>query len=198
MKKSFKFLGGYLIGVLLVCIGALISCTSCSNTGSIFGDEDGVSKEYVDSVVAANIQNLVNPVFTEVDAVLAFKSLSLEGEAIDNAFNELSDELLTNVATVCIRRDGYVSKRGIVYEYRANPGIYDNLPGPKDDSTKTDAITEESKSDVTSTAAGGVSYRPDSNNAGPKNETSFRQHDTIVNGKPYKVHIKQEKTYEQN
>ena len=166
-----------------------IGFNSCGKN-DVFGlsHEDRVTEEYVDSTVAAGVQNYVNPVFNTVDDVLAFRTKYLEGQDIDDAFNAMPEATLKNVASVCIRREGHVSKRGIVYEYRANANIYNNLPLP--DSTKTSTNTQVPP---TSTAAGGQPYRPDTV---PMNETKYNQHDTTIGGKTYKVHIKTETKYE--
>ena len=126
-----------------------------------------------------------------VDEVLTFREITVEGQSIDDAFNSMPEDVLKNVAAVCINRDGHVSKRGIVYEYRANNAVYNNLP-TQDAATLKDTITTNPK---LGTSAGGQPYSPDSS-ATPMNETTYNQHDTTIGGKNYKVRIKTEKTYE--
>jgi hypothetical protein len=183
MRKFLYF------GVLAIASLMTIGLSSCGKR-DIFGlgARDAAIEEYVDSTVAAGVQNYVNPVFNTVDEVLTFRTNCLEGQAIDEAFNQMPESVLKNVASVCIKREGHVSKRAIVYEYRANSSIYNNLPSP--DSTKTSSNTQVPS---TSTAAGGQPYRPDTV---PMNETKYNQHDTTIGGKTYKVHIKTETKYE--
>ena len=162
-----------------------IGISSCGKK-DVFGlsHEDRVTEEYVDSTVAAGVQNYINPLFNDVDEVLTFRTKYLEGQAIDDVFNTMPEEVLKNVASVCIKREGHVSNRGIVYEYRANADVYNNLP--KSDSTKP-VIPPSSSS------AGGQPYRPDS---APVGRVEYTQHDTTIGGKTYKVRTKTETTYE--
>ena len=183
-----KFL--YCLGVLAIASLVTIGVSSCGKR-DIFGlgARDAAIEEYVDSTVAAGVQNYINPLFNNVDDVLAFRAKYLEGQAIDDAFNTMPEEVLKNVASVCIKREGYISKRGIVYEYRANKDVYNNLPSP--DSTNTSANTPVPP--TVSNSAGGQPYRPDTV---PMNETKYKQHDTTIGGKTYKVRTKTETTYE--
>lgn len=180
MKKFLNFLGGFLIMACLALTGTYLM-SSCENSGSFFGDKDGVTQEYVDSTVAVAAQNLINPLFNNVDDVLAFKAKSLEGQAIDDAFNTMPEEILKNVASVCIKREGHVSKRTIVYEYRANRSVYDNLPQASNDNT--------SMQETAKTPADTVKRRPDGT-------ITYQQHDTTIDGQKYKAHIKTETSYE--
>lgn len=180
MKKFLNFLGGFLIIACLALTGTYLM-SSCENSGSFFGDKDEVTQEYVDSTVAVAAQNLINPLFSNVDDVLAFREKSLEGQAIDDVFNTMPEEILTNVASVCIKREGHVSKRTIVYEYRANRSIYDNLPQASNDNTSTQEAAK--------TPADTVKRRPDGT-------ITYQQHDTTIDGRKYKAHIKTETSYE--
>jgi hypothetical protein len=186
MRKFLKSFGVLVIGLLMCAV-----CCSC-NGHAVWPSDDGVTKDYVDSVVAASMQNYVNPLFTSVDEVLTFRDLTVEGQGIDDAFNSMPEDILKNVAAVCINRDGHVSKRGIVYEYRANSAVYNNLPTP-DAASQNDTIKVNPNS---GTSAGGQSYRQDSSVTLPTNEVSYTQHDTTIGGKTYKVRTKTEKKYE--
>ena len=178
-----KFL--YCLGVLLIASLVTIGISSCGKKDVFgLGSGDRVTEEYVDSTVAAGVQNYINPLFNDVDEVLTFRTKYLEGQAIDDVFNTMPEEVLKNVASVCIKREGHVSKRGIVYEYRANKDVYNNLPSP--DSTK-------SVLPPSSSSAGGQPYRPDSV---PVGRVEYNQHDTTIGGKTYKVRTKTETTYE--
>lgn len=185
MRKFLKSFGVLVIGLLMCAV-----CCSC-NGHAVWPSDDGVTKDYVDSCIAAGVQNYINPLFTSVDEVLTFRDLTVEGQSIDDAFNSMPENVLKNVATVCINRDGHVSKRGIVYEYRTNSAVYNNLPA-SDTTSQNDTITVNPN---LGTSAGGQPYRPDSASL-PMNETTYSQHDTTIGGKNYKVRIKTEKTYE--
>lgn len=147
---------------------------------------DGDQSAYVDSLVLSSVQNTVNPLFSSVEEVLTFRDLSVEGESVDNEFNLMPEELLKTVAGTLIKREGHASKRSIVYEYRANREVYDNLPQPQSQ-PDVDATTS-----AASTSAGGMPYKQDS----VPTEVTYTQHDTTINGKVYKVRTKTEKKYE--
>lgn len=181
MKKFLNFLGGFLIMACLALTGTYLM-SSCENSGSFFGDKDGVTQEYVDSTIAVAAQNLINPLFNNVDEVLSFREKSLEGQAIDDVFNSMPEEILTNVASVCIKREGHVSKRTIVYEYRANKDVYDNLPAQAVNDNTLTQKTAKMPADT-------VKRRPDGT-------ITYNQRDTIIDGKKYKAHIKTETSYE--
>lgn len=176
----------------MACIALIASIFALSGQYGSFAKKSNVSKTYVDSIVTSNVQNMVNPLFSNVDEVLSFRDLSVEGEAIDAEFNQMSEDILKTVTTVCIRRDGPVSKRGIVYEYRANKSVYDNLP---EDATVNDIISKAVKNSGTNGSSGGEPVRKDSTKA-PTNETTFSQKDTTIDGKTYKMYTKTEVSYE--
>ena len=172
MKKSFKFIRGYLIVVLLAAV-ALTFCCSCDKIGIV--KTDVIDKEYADSIIKESVQDYFNPLFTNVDEVVEFRSLSAEEDVIDREFTELPETILVNVASVCIKRDMYATKRSIIYEYRANRQVYDNLPP---NSEPICGVTEEDSKDIQkSTSAGGEPSRPD----------SASKSDTVINGKAYRA-----------
>ena len=182
MKKA-------LLGLSLVLsIVALILSGFASYKMDKLVSPEGDKSAYVDSLVLESVQNTVNPLFSSVEEVLTFRDLSVEGEAIDNEFNAMPEELLKTVAGTLIKREGHASKRSIVYEYRANKQVYDNLPSADNKPNGPDATTGESSSTE------GNSVRKDS--VGPQNEVRYNQHDTVVGGKTYKVRTKTETTYE--
>lgn len=173
MKRNFNFLRGYLIGIFLVAL-ALTLCCSCNKLGMVTSEV--IDKEYADSIIRESVQNYINPLFTNVDEVVEFRSLSAEAKVIDAEFEEMPETILRNVATVCLKRDSYASKRSIIYEYRANRQVYDNLPANAEPPAST--TTEEApKTEQKSTSAGGEPSRPDSASKG----------DTVINGKPYRA-----------
>lgn len=182
MKKFLNLMG--------VLVAAFLMCTICSCDGhKVWPSDDGVTKEYVDSAVAQGVENYINPLFSSVEEVLVFRDLTAEGQAIDDEFNMMPEDVLKNVAAVCIKREGHISKRGIVYEYRANSSVYNNLP-TQDAATLKDTVKVNPNS---GTSAGGQPYGPDTL---PVNETTYTQHDTTIGGKTYKVRTRTEKTYE--
>jgi hypothetical protein len=155
-----------------------------------------VTKAYVDSVTTENVQNMVNPIFSSVDEVMGFRTVALEAESIDQEFNLMADEVLKNVAAVCIKREGHVSKRAIIYEYRANRAVYDNLPTPKEieQLAKTNDTTAQGQS---TTAPGSTEGNHATTVNKPADQIEYNQHDTTIGGKQYKVHKRTEVTYDE-
>ena len=181
MKKTILGL------TLVLSICALVLSGLTTYRVDKMSSPDGDQSAYVDSLVLSSVQNTVNPLFSSVEEVLTFRDLSVEGESVDSEFNLMPEELLKTVAATIIKREGHASKRSIIYEYRANRQVYDNLP--MNDDKPHDAITAESSS------VEGNSVRKDSI-SGPKNEVRYNQHDTLIGDKTYKVRTKTETTYE--
>lgn len=183
--KTIKVLGA-ILAILIVGIG-------CYLLGKRYSGpflRDLVTKEYVDSTVTTNVQDIVNPLFNTVDEVLVFRDLTAEGLAIDEAFSLMPEEVLKNVASVVIKREGFATKRSIVYEYRANNAVYDNLPA---NSTSKDTNTTS----VDGSTGGDPVPKVDSTNiTKPESRVEFTQYDTTINGKTYKVRTKKEVDYE--
>ena len=167
MRKFRSFIGGYLLILLIAAIG-LIACCGCENLG--IKKTEVIDKEYADSIIAESIQNYTNPLFMSVDEAIEFRNLTVDSNTIDQAFLEMPEDVLRNVVSVCLKRDGYASKRSIIYEYRANAEVYNNLPKSTAKPTN-DTIKNQN------TSAGGEPYRRDSASKG----------DTVINGKSYKA-----------
>jgi len=95
--KTIKVLGA-ILAILIVGIGCYLLDKRYS--GPFL--RDLVTKEYVDSTVTTNVQDIVNPLFNTVDEVLVFRDLTAEGLAIDEAFSLMPEEVLKNVASVLL------------------------------------------------------------------------------------------------
>lgn len=169
MKRKLTFYGGYLLILFMLAVACIACCTSCDKLGVV--KTEVIDKEYADSIIAESISNYTNPLFSSVEEALEFRSLTIDAQIIDNEFLEIPEDILRNVTSVCLKRDGYASKRSIIYEYRANAEVYNNLPKsptkPTNDTIKQDA------------SAGGEPYKQD----------SIKTKDTInLNGKKYVSH----------
>lgn len=135
---------------------------------------------YDDSVyISSIVEDMQNPTFTGVVDVLNFQAALADSYAIEEAFTALPPEVLQQVATVCIRRNGCATKYTIVQEYRANREVYDNLtnttktPAPGDNTDKATAVEEQQKPVPSS-----VSYEYETD---------------TVDGKPIQVLVKKER-----
>ena len=184
MKKLFSGIA-FLLS-LVAFVGVVYTYSKVQNAG-LLGKGDATTK-YVDSVATETVQNMINPLFSSVDEVLVFRDLSSEGEAIDAEFNLMPEELLKTVAGTIIKREGHASKRSIIYEYRANRSVYDNLPAPATDTAEP--IEKD---------PGCVEGNPATTESkGPSGEVRYTQKDTTIDGKSYKMHTKTDVTYETN
>jgi len=139
------------------------------NKGS--AEDKPITKEWVQ----AEIANHLSPTFDDVDMLLHYQYLEQHKRSVDSVFLAMSPELIKQVATVCIRRDGFCTPESVVLDFRANSQIYNNLPATKDDTT--DEYTE----DPVAHSSGGISYR----------HVGEEDSDTItINGKTYINHGK--------
>ena len=172
MKRKLTFYGGYFLILFMLAVACIACCTSCDKLGVV--KTEVIDKEYADSIIAESISNYTNPLFSSVEEALEFRSLTIDAQIIDNEFLEMPEDILRNVTSVCLKRDGYASKRSIIYEYRANAEVYNNLPKSQNG---TSSVTDTSNVQK-GTSAGGEPYRD-----------SIKTKDTInLNGKKYVSH----------
>lgn len=167
-----------IVALVLSVFAVLLSGYTLAMQNNLVPTTQGDKYECVDSLVATNVQNIINPLFGTTDEVLSFRLATAEGNLIDSEFNEMPEDILKNVAGVLIKREGPVSKRAIIYEYRSNKQVYDNLPNKL--SSNSPSSTE------------GDSVRK------PVDQIQYSQHDTTIDGKMYKIHKRTEVTYENN
>ena len=172
MKRKLTFYGGYFLILFMLAAACIACCTSCNKLRMI--QSEVIDKEYADSIIAESIQNYTNPLFSSVEEALEFRSLTIDAQIIDNEFLEMPEDILRNVTSVCLKRDGYASKRSIIYEYRANAEVYNNLPKSQNGTSSEVDTSNVQKG----TSAGGEPYRD-----------SIKTKDTInLNGKKYVSH----------
>lgn len=150
----------YMIATVVAFI-MLLHVTSCNGHPD---KSDGVEMD--STIVAEQIEGIVNPQFDNVSAVLTYKDELSTSEYEDSVFRQMSPTMVFNIATVVINRDGFATKTSIVKEYEHGKQIYDGLPQNIPDSlTHPNQISSEISSK-----------------------------DTVINGK--KVRIKTIKEYE--
>lgn len=178
-RKNFKkFMGAYLIALIVAAIGActLIGCDRWPRSHSDNYDTADTT------LIAQQVEAIVNPEFTTVEEVIQFRHQTDQGFVIDSIFRSIPEQVLANVATVIIKKHGTLTKKTIAEEYRANMSVYDNLP------TSTTALNQQPKEvDLSSTDLGN---RRDSVIA-----TSYSYRTDTINGKPVKIQIKKEERY---
>lgn len=166
--RVFKFVIGVAVCLLIgagITLGALTSCGY-----SI----PGCSQDRPDSLYIANaIEEAANPSFSTVQDILSYQQKVIYDYSTDEIFRTMSEEALSNVASICIKKFNQVEKADIVRTYMASKEIFDNLP--------SSPIAESSKPDTTTQETADVSYR--------------YEVDT-VDGKPVYTKVKEERTHE--
>lgn len=166
--RVLKFVIGVAVCLLIgagITLGALTSCGY-----SI----PGCSQDRPDSLYIANaIEEAANPSFSTVQDILSYQQKVIYDYSTDEIFRTMSEEALSNVASICIKKFNQVEKADIVRTYMASKEIFDNLP--------SSPIAESSKSDTTTQETADVSYR--------------YEVDT-VDGKPVYTKVKEERTHE--
>lgn len=178
MKNFLTALVGCILGSLLTLGGVY----TYEKTAGPIGVEPESIYQYADSVVYQVVANYNNPSMETVDEVVLLQDF-MAGELADaTIFTSMPPEVLKNVATVCIERNGSTSKSSIVTEYTSNKDIYDNLPNTKNkiahevDTTGTDLGSRSKHDKIISTS---YKYRTDT-----------------INGKPVKIMVRTEESVE--
>lgn len=177
MKNLGRFLVGYVIATLFV----LTLCVSCDYLPTSPKENYDVADS---TLIAAEVQSVLNPSFTEVETLLYYRQTLLDEAYADSVFLSMPETILANVANVVLKKKGIVDEYSIVSEYRANRDIYDNLP----DSQTSQQTNNPQEVDLGSTDLGN---RREDNIL----STSYRYVTDTIDGKPVKIKIKEEKSY---
>lgn len=125
--------------------------------------------------VSQQIQEFLDPSFESSNDVFLFRRACLQDAYIDSVFYALPNDVLENVASVVINKQGRATKETIVVEFMNNQDIYNNLPPP--DAKATDSNSTAPTATVTSTSSGGEPDR--STQAESENDS------VTINGKTY-------------
>ena len=165
MKTTIWHFAMYVIATIVMFVFAL-HLTSCeSKSGrAVRMEEDSLR-------VCRQIEGVVNPKFDNVSEVMSYKDELNTTEYEDSVFKQMSPQLVYQIATIVVNRDGFATKTSIVKEYERGKDIYNSLP--KD---IPDSIVHPSKVD------GEIA-------------SQITTKDTTIGGK--KAHIKTVTTYEQ-
>lgn len=165
-----------------VVVAAVASC-SLSSCGKMPWDKKSLTlEETVDSLVDLKVKETINPVFYSVEEAVVYQDLTNDGNAVDSVFNAMSEDTLSQVANVLIKRNGSTSKRSIVKEYLAHKDIYPNLLPAQNKPVVQDTIKQTNKEGSKSKKSGVFS-------------TTYRYRTDTVEGVPVKVQIKEEQSY---
>jgi len=178
--KKLKFLFITLLGILAM---TLSSCNYLKQRGP---DNYDVGS---DSTFLAQFESVQNPQFESIEDIVAFRENYSSNMEIDSVFFSLSSATVQNVASVLLKKKPLgITKRDIVEEYRANKGVYDNLPTEL--SANQNAAPTQDSVDLSSTDLG--SRRDDSKVI----STRFSKRTDTIDGKPVKIIVKTEESYE--
>lgn len=170
--------------LLLAAVGAFMLLSSCQYLQRNSDNYDSADTTFV----AQQFEQLTNPLMYSVDEILMFRELKLDRLSVEDQFMAMPEEIVKNVATVLLRRhspykDGGIMMSDIVHEYLQNKDVYDNLP-----SSEKDSLQVTQQVDRTGTDLG---TRSDSVYL-----TSYKYRIDTINGKPVRVKIKTEESYE--
>lgn len=159
--------------------------------------EKGVSiSENLDNLdslwVMSLIDEYMNPTFTQSYEAVQFRRSCMNYYSIDSIFKAMPENMLLNVAEVLINRDGIANKRTIVYEYRRNKEVYDNLSSPDHPAQQLTPDTAPDN-DNAAPSNGDTSHSPRDK---PNGSVSYTRSDTTVNGTTYKKVERKEVYYE--
>ncbi len=177
MKTFLKLFAAALLGAVVSVVGLQIYDHVTKQS------VDGSSIEMlVDSIASAKIADYNNPVFNTTDELISFRDFYVDDKQIDDVFVQLPEQIIQNVAGVCISKNGCVSKRELVLEYLDNQNVYDNLPNVEAANNPAQPV------DTTATDLG--------NRRDDIISTSYRYRTDTVNGKPVKIRITTEEKIE--
>lgn len=116
-----------------------------------------------DSVSVAKLfKQQESPEFSTLRDVVDYQNARLEKAYCDSVFLHLSEETLNNVCSVILKSGRPLDVKAIINEYEHNKGVYDKLPPNTciGVATPTDTVSQY---------------------------TSYRSHDTVINGKQAKI-----------
>lgn len=181
MKKKINLLQ-LCVACMLVTLAVVGSC-SLSSCGKMPWDKSLTLEETVDSLVDLKVKETIDPAFYSVDEVVVYQDLTNDGHAIDSVFNTMSEDALSQVANVLIKRNGSTSKRSIVKEYLAHKDIYPNLLPAQNKPVVIDTMKTNKEGSVAKKS--GVF------------STTYKYRTDTVDGIPVKVQIKEEQSYVQ-
>lgn len=138
-----------------------------------------------DSIKVAQIyEQLKSPVVYSIKDAQDLQDVMVHESTVDNLFMSIPPDIMRNVTNVLLNTEGYATKQSIVNEYRANDGIYNNLP-PAPDANETNDST---KVDLSATDIGSRQDKTIS--------SSFKRRTDTVNGKPVNIITETKERYE--
>lgn len=165
--------------------GFLTFLTACDRLHNVGSDNYDVANDSVR--IAQLFENLSTPQFSTVNEVIEYRNNVMLQDSIDAMFMSLPEEKLVNVVSVLIKKNfATITKKDILDEYVRCKNVYDNLPSTSD---KVTSANESKDVNLGSTDLG--NRRSDS-----VVSTSYSFRTDTINGKPVRIKIKTEESYE--
>ena len=181
MKEKIGFL---IVSILLSAVIALGLVAIAEKNNWLPAPEMNNFDEGDSIKVAQVYEQLKSPVMYTIKDVQDLQDVMVHESTVDNLFMSITPDIMRNVVNVLLNTEGYVTKESIVNEYRANDGIYNNLPVPE----TTTETTDSSEVDLAATDLGNRSNKTIS--------SSFKRRTDTVGGKPVTVVTETTKRYE--
>ena len=177
LRNFGKFLGVY----LLAALGAIVLLISCDKLSHVGPNNYDVANDSIK--IAQLIEDFDNPQFSSVAEIVEYRKEVKSIEDIDSVFFSMNSSTIQNVASVLFKKNTTVKKKDVVEEYKRCRNVYDNLPTSNIDTTTK---AEDGPIDKTTTDLSG--RRP--------NKTTINFRTDTIDGKPVKIMIRTEETYE--
>lgn len=181
MKEKIGFL---IVSILLSAVVALGLVAIAEKNNWLPAPEMNNFDEGDSIKVAQIYEQLKSPVMYTIKDVQNLQDVMVHESTVDNLFMSITPDIMRNVVNVLLNTEGYVTKESIVKEYRANDGIYNNLPAPE----TTSETTDSSKVDLGATDLG--------NRQDKTISSSFKRRTDTVSGKPVTVVTETTERYE--
>ena len=126
MKRLKEWLGAALIA--LIAVMALAACDHKSGP-----KPKHTMEEYVDSADLYRVLGEIdNPTFTNLDDVVTYYHNEKQYRVQDSVFFSMSQDEISNVYSVLVKRHEKPTKMAIANEFMDNAKVYSNLPRSED------------------------------------------------------------------
>lgn len=126
---------------IILCFSCMLMFMSCDRLSSVPCTADSDS-----TYVAEQVDAKLNPSFVSPAMLIDYQQSMIEEIETNETFLDMNPALIANVATVCINKNGSVTVKQLIDEYRANQAVYDNLSsstGPANDTLEPQSVMEE-------------------------------------------------------
>lgn len=182
MKEKIGFL---IVSVLLSAALALCGVAIAQQNDWFPSSQQINNWDEGDSIKVAQIyEQLESPKLYTIKDVQDLQEQMIEETTVKEVFISLPPNVVQSVASVLINTEGYVTKESLVKEYRANDGIYNNLP----DNINVPELKDTAKVDLSATDLGSRQDKTISSHFSRRTDT--------VNGKPVNIVTETTERYE--